>query len=436
MKNIDISDPGFPGRLTAARERVGLSKTGLAERAGLAYRTVHNLESGRLTKAQEKTLLLLCEALGLPFSELVAGQADVDPGPDAPPTAIKAIRAAGPRRRWLLIACLVAIVGAALILMTDGRLRSRAEIETTEYGIVAREPLFRRVLWRVDTRAPRFLILAPWSDDQLIVAVTLGDGSRLLCLDRKTGREIWRTGPDFARTDAAFGYDAFARHVVCSEVRPADIDGDGQPELLTIFRNAYDYAHCLAIVDRTGALRHQYATWGRISHVQCRELDLVPGQEIVLTAADPGPDRQRAALIVLDKQHFAGAAVDPARFPGSTIGDSSRARVVFPEFPDEIFACLNCRVPVIGEPVLQRLPGTDDARLVVIVLCEHNVRIQMELDDHLALVRIIPVDHLDHALDDACNAAWLPQYLADTQRYEAGRAVPFADVSVAERETP
>lgn len=450
MKNIDITAPGFPARLTAARERAGLSKTGLAEKAGLSYRTVHNLETGRLTKAQEKTLLLLCEVLGIAFQDLVPG--DVTPDSTPPPAcpAAAAHAAGAPRapaaspapvanRRRVAAYALVLAAVAVILLVGNNHLRSRAVVEAADTGIIGRDPLFGRVLWRVEARWPRVLGVAPWDSEHVLATAAVVDGGRLLCLDRRTGRETWRTGPDFARLAAVFGRDEFGRTMNCTEAKRADIDGDGTPEILAVFTSAFNFVHCVAIIDRAGRILHQYAASGRVGSVRLLDLDQMPGQEVVVTSTEIAPGGPQSMLVVLDRDHFAGVAADA--------GDSSRARLVFAARTDTGLTHPGCRVPVIGEPSVGRLEGAPAARLMVVVLCARRTPIQMELDGHLELIRIVPNDMTRRDMlaaggepevtrDEYGLSDWTRGYLAGARRYVAGRRVPFAGFDSLEVASP
>lgn len=75
-RNVRL-DPDFPRRLRALRQRAHFTQSELAERAGVHYRTVHDLEKGSRTHAMERTLMDLAKALGISFAELV-GREEID----------------------------------------------------------------------------------------------------------------------------------------------------------------------------------------------------------------------------------------------------------------------------------------------------------------------------------------------------------------------
>lgn len=70
-QNVDISAGDFRSRLQHLRGKANLTKTELADRAQLAYRTIHDIELGKRGRVQEKTLRLIAEALGVTFEELL-----------------------------------------------------------------------------------------------------------------------------------------------------------------------------------------------------------------------------------------------------------------------------------------------------------------------------------------------------------------------------
>jgi len=120
--NIDISSPDFPSRLKELRARADLTKAELASRAGISYRSLHELEKGSRARAQEKTLRLLAGALGVSYDMLVCGADAV-----APVEPTKAREPAKRSRRsvgwWVasvltLVACVV--VGFALTARNKG----------------------------------------------------------------------------------------------------------------------------------------------------------------------------------------------------------------------------------------------------------------------------------------------------------------------------
>jgi len=88
---ISSSTPSFGILLRRYREGAGLSQAELAERAGVSWRTISDLERGVKQAPRRSTLRLLAEALAVSTEERAALQAsayppDVEPEPRPPVT--------------------------------------------------------------------------------------------------------------------------------------------------------------------------------------------------------------------------------------------------------------------------------------------------------------------------------------------------------------
>jgi transcriptional regulator with XRE-family HTH domain len=78
----------FAGRLRELRDRAGLTQQQLAQRAGMAWRTIAHLEAGD-RKPTWETVLGLCQALGVECGEFAkepAARPDAKPGRPAKPS--------------------------------------------------------------------------------------------------------------------------------------------------------------------------------------------------------------------------------------------------------------------------------------------------------------------------------------------------------------
>lgn len=120
-KNVDIRGHDLPRRLSELRQRAHLTKAELAARAGLAFRTIHDVEKGKRHHVQEKTLQLLAAALGMGYDELLNG-APQPAAPGAPPRTNDA--PPKPRRRAKWTAAALAVAAATLIVAATPGLRS------------------------------------------------------------------------------------------------------------------------------------------------------------------------------------------------------------------------------------------------------------------------------------------------------------------------
>lgn len=72
-KNVEITGSNLPDRLRELRIKKNLTKIELADKAGLNYRTIHEIEKGARDRVQEMTLVSIAEALDTTYEELLKG---------------------------------------------------------------------------------------------------------------------------------------------------------------------------------------------------------------------------------------------------------------------------------------------------------------------------------------------------------------------------
>jgi len=97
-------DPAtFGDTVRKHRQRLGLSQEALADAAGIAVRSVRNVEAGRVAQPRPTTLRLLADVFGISVDELIAG--DRVPAPAQLPREVAAFagRADTLRRLWTLL---------------------------------------------------------------------------------------------------------------------------------------------------------------------------------------------------------------------------------------------------------------------------------------------------------------------------------------------
>ncbi len=78
-----MAGAGFAERLRELRQSAGLTQMQLAERAGVALRTISSLEQG-LYEATWPTVVALCQALAVPCTVFMESAAEAGKG--RPPT--------------------------------------------------------------------------------------------------------------------------------------------------------------------------------------------------------------------------------------------------------------------------------------------------------------------------------------------------------------
>ncbi|MBK9305033.1 MAG: helix-turn-helix domain-containing protein [bacterium] len=437
--NIVDLPPDFPERLRVLREQRYLTQSDLAARAEVAARSVHELESGRRNRALAKTLMLLAEALGVTYTELVAGlpatPAELtDAPPDqidsqesltapAPTTAIVARR---PRYRLYALIALLVLLGATGLILSrfDGR---RVVVNESEGIVEVNGTLLGRTIWRRDfANEIRDWRRAPWDKDVLLVglAAESTNGGRLLAVTADKGSTLWEVEPD--RNDLALAFDqqyVYSGAYHCRDILDADLDGDGRREVVVHFMHNKWFPSVILVVDRDGRVESQYANRGHVCDLHIADLDADGKDEVIGAGTNNAPEYRGATIFILDDEHRSGAAIDPVTSPGYAAVDASLVRLVFPIWPENVQEALGTHDRLAGfeARTYQRSDGT--------VGIQANIGYQddefysVDFDAHLRPTFMSISDKLQsklaHAGTDAhaWDRAWLDGHL----RFEAGR---------------
>lgn len=341
---VDIVALGLPERIRKLRLERHLSQTDLADRAGLTYRTVHDLESGRRRRVQEHTLIMLGRGLDVTYEELLNGL----PGaPNGSPEALEVpadARPDSPRPPWLWVAALMfvaAVGGSAWLRATEG---ARAQILVEGGTVTVRDGLFHAELWRDEAQATLATVIrAPWSDSILLLGRygNAYDSKGLEARDLVTGDLLWSFTPDVTPAVAAFGADVFSTgRMGCGWIGTADLDGNGEPELLAKFGHSLYYPTCVVRFDRSGQVLNTYWSKGSIQAILTLDPDADGKDEVYLGGTNNSPLYQGATVIVLDEDHFFGVAADVPAGGSEVPGDGSLLRAIYPHFPEPIMSAM------------------------------------------------------------------------------------------------
>ena len=310
-QNRDISDGAVARRLTALRLERGLTKAELADAAGVTYRTVHDLEIGKRGRVQEKTLIVLAEALGIPVEEFLEGPppathepppasaqepptpaahgspspATHEPPTPAPPATPTHSAPALPnrRRRLLAITALVAV----LVVLAVQAFQYRPEVIGTTHDTTIRGEVLGLEVWSHTFEASiQFAEPSPWSEDLHLVGLTsfASDGGRLLAIDRRTGAIRWEVTPDLDEVRAAFADTVLqGGYWHAEQGGPADFDGDGTPEYVLPFTHRTWYPSVLLLVDERGTILRHYEHGGHVTGVVGADIDGDGADEVFAT---------------------------------------------------------------------------------------------------------------------------------------------------------
>lgn len=438
--NINVRRFGLATHLRRLREKARLSKTDLALKAELSYRTILDLEGNKRSHIQEGTLMRLAQALNVDVSELVGDQGNLDPDQMTSATVDEgASESSSSKSNWkkyLLLA--IAVLIPISVFLAWKYAVTYSDLSRTDHVIEIRDGLLKTLIWRYETTSDIEVCLSsPWSDDVLIVGLKsdLRDQDPLLALDRRSGAVLWTMKPDIAALVSAFGRDDVMSGKMFAHrfTQTLDIDGDGRRELLAYFRHSMWYPACICIVDTMGRIESQYAFLGHLHDLEVCDLDGDGKDEIIAGGNNNSTAYEGAMITVLDEHHITGASVDPLANPECAVADSSLIRVVFPQYPPHIMTLINdVRLAVRAINTFRDSNG--DMAFNIEIGPEHEDRIVVMLDKDLRLMGSDIKDTFRVTINSSWpdslrgyagpdNMAWRDNWLAQRVRFEEGRRV-------------
>lgn len=433
QKNIAIDRNEFPERLRRFREERHLSQSDLADRAGITYRTVHDLELGKRGRCQQKTLLMLARAMDLQIDTLL-GPAPADANPEATPQRNRRISRL---RLGLLAMVMFAVVVSAGTLWHRGRVRAECTLE--DGVLTGRHGILGVRLWAWPRKAcPASCRESPLDPAHLLVCTTRDapEGGQLLCVLRSTGKVIWAVGPDIAAMSRAWGEeDVMSAGFSGRMVGAADLGGDGEPELVVVFHHGLYYPSAVCTVGPDGRRQSQYTNCGHLFDLRIDDLDGDGRDEIIAAGTNNAEDHQGATVFILDDRHRSGAAVDSLSRPGCGETDSARVRVVLPRFPEPYMELLPALRLGAFNLQVYRNPELRNMLSVEVGPNDERQRLLVHLDADLHPVGAEPKDSfLEQTISSWPDSlktdtgpgdpVWLARWLSGYRRFEAGHWPP------------
>ena len=428
-RNVDAT--GIAQRLLALRLEHTMSKAELADRAGLSYRTIHDLESGKRTRVQEKTLMLITGALGVPYEAIFeAPWPGPDPAPATPPAPT----------RWPVFLGVGVLAVAALVFFLGRQALGSATWTQDKSRLTVFDGLFHLKVqdWRLEDEV-FCTAKAPWSDRVLLVGLAghTAAGGRLIAMDLLTGRRLWERRPDLDLLVEAFGPEAVLDgNFHCRDFLFPDVNGDGRPEILVRFGHSLWYPNALCLLDEQGALLGQYCVCGVVYDLAIIDTDGDGDDEIVGASTNNSPLYQGGMAFLLDGVFGDGATVDQCSHPGTEVKDTSRFRVVFPQFPRPFMDQL--RAPRIEASRLRSYVGPNGAvqftvdvgqmpNNILILGLDHELRLlQSSIGDaFLSDLKFAWPESLSVGTGPA-DPGWRQEWLSSRVRFEDGLPVPVA----------
>ncbi|MBU8871764.1 MAG: helix-turn-helix domain-containing protein [Gemmatimonadales bacterium] len=460
-QNIDLSGTDLPSRLQALREEHQLTKTDLADKAGLSYRTVHDLENHKRDRIQEKTLMLLAQALEVPVYTLLGFEPGKQDQAQKTPLLLLAQALDMPledflnhpptssgfpppnsrhRNRIWVISGIFVIAALAIslgLLWHKGRVRANWILD--EGSLVVRDEVFGFKLWELPKNSHiEFCVESPWDSGQLLLGTTFRaqGGGRLFSLNRVSGDTTWIVQPDIESINQAFGKkDVMSANFSCRNLGTGDFDGDGIPEVILKFVHGLYYPCAIGWVGQGGNLLHQYVNKGHLWDYRILDLDHDGKDEIILAGTNNAKAYQGATVIILDDLHFRGASLDPLCDPWSSEPDSALIRLVLPQYPEPYMDLLQVTRLAAWNIVVFEDENANKLLSIDVGGHEKYNRVVVTLDSDLHPISGVTIDSfLERTIsqwpDSLKNGTgpgdpvWLAKWLSGYRRFEAGHWPP------------
>jgi tetratricopeptide (TPR) repeat protein/transcriptional regulator with XRE-family HTH domain len=409
-KNVDITGSELPGILRELRESRNLTKAELADRVGLSEKAIRLIETGRSKRVQDKTLCVLGEFFGVTRDELL-GRASLPPLNSANPD-----RSSGPdpvatpprRPSWVKVAAAAAglAVIAAAFLGVRAVAVSKATWKTSGNRIAVYDGLLGLKLWEdrhdaLIAKEPNSVKFVRWGRERVIAyGLEPGavDGGTFLVRSIASGKILLQDRPEPLELTAVYDKEMIQNGGFhCQEVHEADLDGDGEHELVAYFKHSPWYPAYLRMYIRNRE-NHVYGTYffcGHLSDILVQDID-GDGKDEILAAGTNNTEKYMGAMVVLlDGEHCRGASADAYALPLSQLPDSARARVVFPMFDSTYARHLNeprlrahklraYRTPA-GDVRIKANIGIKDST-VVVTMNEDLVPLAADLNDNFRMM--------------------------------------------------
>ncbi len=391
-KNIALPD-GFAATVGDHRARLRLTKAELAQKSDLSIRTIQDLEAGRRTRVQEKTLLLLSDGLETTVDVLLGhfraedpGEVD-DPGEYSAPSSI--------RHHPVFMAAIVFVAVVVVTLIGLHWSRSHAQWTLEDRHLVVQGALFGEKLWDSGEH-PRVsaCIESPWNPAHLLVGLgsRLDSGGRLLCLDLVDADTLWVLKPDVDTAVSVFGpEDVLGANFNCRFITSGDLDGDGVTEVVAGFNHGRNYPQVICVVDADGRQTSQYWNRGHLEQLLVADMDKDGRDEILAAGTNNASAYQGATVILLDEDHRNGASVDPRSPPRNEASDGSLVRLVMPSFPPAYMDILKSER--LAASNLMLFTGPDNETLITVsVGVRTDSKLVVQLDESLRPLGCSPED--------------------------------------------
>jgi hypothetical protein len=211
--------------------------------------------------------------------------------------------------------------------------------------------------------------------------------------------------------------------------RVADIDGDGEDELMIPFEDAHRIGPSrLRIYGADGAVRGTYYVTGELTFHIADDFDADGKDEILLATTSNDPALRGFSLIALDDQHLSGVSPGGLDNPRCQIQGGCLAGVSFPAFDEAYMNALGAMRLAAWEIEFQPASPGRDARFLAWIGADPDAPAMLYLDGALSPVSATYSDALRLRLDAAAEGlggrrfeTHLAQWYQRFERFGAAR---------------
>lgn len=281
--------------------------------------------------------------------------------------------------------------------------------------------------------------IAPWDGAQRYLVVALESetpqSGALEVVDFRHASDSWAR--EVAREELVpyYGEDrALASALKCWDFDFADVNGDGQEEIVAVFRSFVYLPSCVRTFDRHGATLGTYWNWGYLEDVYAFDMDK-DGRDEVL-ACGTNNAWSGATVILLDGTHLSGGSSDERVWTDGRLEDGSVSRLIIPPLPPSVMRAAGDMLRLHARSVRVDPQSAGDRISVVIGLpAVHETYgcVTVFMDPLLRPIRVVPHDtfvrsadrwHAEGIVDhDAASPKALSDWMSGYRSYgEASRS--------------
>lgn len=417
---------GFPDRLRNYREEQYLTQTDLAEKAGISQRSVNELESGRRDRALSKTIMLLAEALGVSYSELMGNVPKPDNELISTSDKLPVEQDKKNRGRKIFVFSLLTLFTISFLTGFLFNIDNQVHVSSDLKTIEVRHGLFKNIVWsQTFSDNVNDFIISPWGGNLLLVALSAKtiEGGCLIAFDMNVGTKLWTVYPDIEQMSMAFNPSTVqAGGFICKKILLADLDGDDIDELVVHFSHNRWYPAAICVIGKNGNIESQYASLGHIYDIIIQDIDNDGKDEIIVGSTNNNPKYQGASLFILDEDNRSGASLDFQTSVERGVEDGALVRIVVPAWPEFIMETLSL-ARLVASNIYTYINSDDQVCIQASIGKKNDICFIFDFDNKLNLLSANCSDSLKIGFNNngINDFSWFDEWANSYIRFEKGQ---------------